>query len=59
MVNNKCEVNTNVSFTEVVTDIPVLIDPVTGSKIFDLTTPKGDDGNYTNDTVCFFIIGKR
>ena len=59
MVNNKCEIDTNVSFAEVVTDITVFTDPVTGSKLFDLTTPTDIDGNYPNDTVCFFIIGKR
>jgi len=59
MIDNKCEIDTNVSFAEVVADIPVFTHPVTGSKLFDLATPTDIDGNYPNDTVCFFIIGKR
>ncbi|XP_065892788.1 collagen alpha-1(IV) chain-like [Dysidea avara] len=56
--NNKCRIESPLSFKEVVQLIPGYENDH-GTMLFDIGTPVDAEGKYPDDTVCFYIIGNR
>jgi len=46
------------SFSEIIDEIQVFAINENSSLLF-IETPFGFDGNYFNDTVCYFVIGNK
>ena len=59
MGRNTCQLNTEVSISEIVTMLDTTSVPNTGGQIIIAQTPIEDDGLYPSDTVCFYVIGNK
>ena len=56
--NRKCRIIPPSSYEEAVSLIPVIVNDH-GSRLFDINTPKNGGKYYPDNTICYYLIGKR